>query len=202
MDTQVKHYKFEVTADCKSYRTVIDGIEIEYISCTNSLCPSSINPDLNMRCFWEGELEIELYVDNQHIFLKNTDKKNNKYSYIKIGDKKYVIFGTGFKTENKKLYLLASQIQVSVYKVGQSIKIEHVFSASTGATPKLKFDKNLKQFETETINPSDVPGDATTRIYKFKAKHPGLYLIETKNERPWDKESVDAPWNEYYVLVK
>lgn len=69
------------------------------ISFKNSLCPSNWNK--NIKCIWEGYLEVVLMLNGEKITLNNHDQKRNKVSLING----YKLQGLGPIIDGEKVYL-------------------------------------------------------------------------------------------------
>lgn len=197
---KVKYYDFEIVKDCGTYRTVVDDMDIKYMGCQNSLCPSRYNK--NIVCFWEGELKIELYINSQHVILNDHDKFNNIWTTLTINEKIYIIRGTGVRIEDNKTYLLTERREISQFKNGSTFTIKYATNPSTGYSPQIKFSSGLSLLDEHYGSECDKSsrGCGGAILYTFKSNLVGLQSIQLQNIRQWEKTNNSEITN-FYILI-
>jgi hypothetical protein len=193
-------YEFIIPRDCNVYTDNIDGMNIKYKACENSLCPNRLGHK-DIRCVWEGELKIELLINGQHMFLVDSDNKKQRYNHLQIGSQHYAIYGTGIKVIDGTLYLLVKRRKAKVYNVGQEFEVVKYNSASPYSL-KVDHSPELKQINFRVEDGNSVPGGSVKWIYTYQADKPGLYWLADRRIRTGVPQDMTIPWNKEFVFIQ
>lgn len=87
-----KKYELRASNDLVGTKVCLDGLEhliITYVACQNNLCPSYYYPDV--RCIWEGNLVIELLINDVGVTINDHDENEN--SIVEMEDATYEFKG-------------------------------------------------------------------------------------------------------------
>lgn len=85
-------------------------LDIIYMGYRNSLCPSRYNSDI--RCFWEGDLEIYLLVNGKLITINDHDKRKLEMNNVDG----YIFEGIGVKVINRSRDQTYLEFQIRLNK--------------------------------------------------------------------------------------
>ena len=66
-------------------------LQIRYLDAENNLCPSHYNG--NIRCFWEGDLNVTLDVNGNQITINDHDQKKGNVNIVSVHDVQYIFQG-------------------------------------------------------------------------------------------------------------
>lgn len=69
-------------------------LDITYVSYQNNLCESNYNPDV--RCFWEGDLSVDLLVNGKLITINDHDQKKGDINRVN----NFIFQGIGNEVKN------------------------------------------------------------------------------------------------------
>ena len=107
---EILEYEIPIRQGIEGTKLLIPDLDVTILSYQNNLCPSNYKP--KVLCFWEGDLEVVLQVEDKTITLNDHDERNSKQDYYNTNTHNYTFKGLGPKVVDRRDTFLIAQVKV------------------------------------------------------------------------------------------
>lgn len=180
-------------------------LKVSYLSVRNSLCQSRYNKEI--RCVWEGDLEVALNVNGEAVRVNDHDARNDVKArvgdygfqgesvYVKDNDVNltYLVFSVCRNTTTNKLsYNLR---QPFIIELNEKAGTGYSWQLTVPAAIKLVLDSASDNCEEERV------GCIRIRSFVVRGMVRGSFVISATYARPWEKDKVKPEDVKTYHIV-